>query len=173
MFGGTVRNFEAGVRTSDSTGVVIRANEFLGNTDGVDLQIGSTGNTVKENAFRDSRSRGIMLRTGSIDNVIERNTFSANRVGILVFGGMDTTVKDNLVSESVLAGIRLNVGVTGNLIVENTIVSNPAGIDFIVTPTGSAIGNTLTRNTIATQYLRPQGARRRQHAEAEPLQGQR
>ena len=91
-----------------------------------------------------------MLRTGSIDNLIERNTFSANRISLLVFGGMDTTVKDNLVSESVIAGIRLNAGVAGNLIVENTVVSNPAGIDFIVTPTGSAIGNTLTRNTIAS-----------------------
>jgi parallel beta-helix repeat protein len=78
--GGTVRNFEAGVRTVGSTGVVIRANEFLGNTDGVDLQIGSAGNTVKENAFRDNRSRGIMLRSGSIDNRIEHNTFPTNRV---------------------------------------------------------------------------------------------
>ena len=33
---------------------------------------------------------------------------------------------------------------------ENTITSNPAGIDFSVTPTGSATGNTVKRNTIAT-----------------------
>jgi len=33
--------------------------------------------------------------------------------------------------------------------VENTITSNPAGIDFLVTPTGSATGNTFVKNTIA------------------------
>jgi hypothetical protein len=46
---------------------------------GIDFQAGSIGNTVKENVFRDSTTRGIMLR--------------GNRVGILVFGGVDNTLK--------------------------------------------------------------------------------
>ena len=39
---------------------------------------------------------------------------------------------------------------TRNLILENTLASNPAGIDFIVTATGSAIGNTLRENTMVS-----------------------
>jgi hypothetical protein len=45
--------------------------------------------------------------------------------------------------------MRIGVLATDNLIADNTITSNPAGIDFIVTPTGSATGNTLRANTLA------------------------
>lgn len=148
ILGGTLRNFEAGVRITDSTSIVVKQNQFLENRDGVDLQRGSRRNTIKENEFWDNRARGIMLRGGSADNVIKENTFTGNRVGILVFGGVDSTVQENIVSASGLAGIRLIIG-TGNLIVENTVVSNPAGIDFVVTVTGTAVGNTFVENTIA------------------------
>ena len=147
--GGTVRNFEAGVRVNNSTDVVIKDNEFRENTDGVDLQPGSRGNTIKENAFWDNRARGIMLRPFSVDNVVKENTFTGNRIGILLFGAVDSTVKANVVSASLLAGIRVNVIATGNLVLENRITTNPAGIDFVVTPTGPATGNTFVENTIA------------------------
>jgi parallel beta-helix repeat protein len=147
--GGTVRNFEAGVRVNTSTEVVVKGNEFRENLDGVDCQAGCVGNTIKENDFRNNRARGIMLRSSSSDNVVKENTFTGNRVGILVFGGVDTTVKENIVSTSDLAGIRLNVLATGNRIRANTVTSNPAGIEFIVTPTGSATGNAVVENTIA------------------------
>lgn len=149
IVGGTVQNFFAGVQVGNSTAVVIEDNQLVGNVDGVDLQAGSIGNTVRENHFQDNRSRGIMLRVGTSANVIKENSFTGNRVGILLFGALGTTVKENTVSSSVLAGIRVNVIATANLVVENTVVSNPAGIDFIVTPTGSATGNTLRENTIA------------------------
>ena len=38
-----------------------------------------------------------MLRGNSIDNDIKNNTFIRNRVGILLFGGVDTTVKQNVI----------------------------------------------------------------------------
>ena len=78
--------------------IAVKRNDSRENTDGIDLQAGSGGNTIKHNAFRDNRSRGIMIRGNSTDHVIKENTFTGNRVGILVFGGVDTTVKDNLVS---------------------------------------------------------------------------
>src|SRR5207342_3269462 len=112
------------------------------------LQAGSGGNTVSENAFKDSLSRGIMIRSASTDHVIRKNTFTGNRVGILVFGGMDVTVKHNVVSASTLAGIRINTLATGNFILRNTVASNPAGIEFLVTGGQSAIGNTVARNTL-------------------------
>jgi para-nitrobenzyl esterase len=146
--GGTIRNFEAGVRVNDATGVVVRGNQLLDNNDGVDLQAGSVGNTIEENAFRDNRARGVMLRSNSRDNLVEENTFTGNRVGILLFGALDSTVKENIVSASILAGIRINVVATGNRVSENTVFSNPAGIDFLITPTGSAIGNRVDENTI-------------------------
>jgi len=122
----------------------------VGNPEGVDCQAGCIGNTIKDNVFRDSTTRGIMLRSNSHDNDIKNNAFTANRVGILVFGGVDNTLKDNIVSGSSLAGIRLNVIATGNVLKDNTVSSNVVGIEFIVTPTGSATGNDLVGNTITT-----------------------
>jgi parallel beta-helix repeat protein len=147
--GGIVRNFAAGVRLNTSTDVVIHGNEFRENGDGIDVQSGSWGNTIKENHFRNSRTRGVMLRGGTADNVIKENTFTGNRVGILLFAPVETLVKENVLSASGLAAIRVNVFATRNLVVENTITSNPAGIDFIVTSGGTAAGNTFVENTIA------------------------
>jgi len=147
--GGTIRNFEAGVRVMNSTDVVIKENDLRDNGEGVDLAQGSVGNTVKENDFHDNSRRGIMLRGSVTDNVIKENRFTGDRVGILVFAGVDNTIKENTISGTALGGIRVNVFATGNLIIENAIISNPAGIEFLVTPTGSAIGNTFVENRIA------------------------
>src|SRR5688572_12235307 len=91
-----------------------------------------------------------MLRGDSRENDIKNNTFTGNRLGILVFGGVNNTLKQNIVSGSTLAGIRLNVIATGNDLKDNTITSNFVGIEFLVTPTGSAAGNDLKGNTIVT-----------------------
>lgn len=149
IWGGTIENFLTGVLILNSTAVVVKDSQLIHNGDGVDLQAGSTANTIKANHFQDSLTRGIMIRSATSANVIKDNTFNGNRVGILLFGPVGTTVKDNTVSLSGLAAIRVNVIATDNLIQENTVSSNPTGIDFIVTPTGSAIGNTLRENTIA------------------------
>jgi parallel beta-helix repeat protein len=146
--GGTIRGFAAGVRVNASSDLVIMHNEFIENGEGIDLQSGSVANTIKQNVFRDHTTRAVMLRTDSADNDIKHNTFTGNRVGILVFGGVDNILKHNIVSDSILAGIRLNVIATGNLIKDNLVVSNVAGIEFLVTQTGSATGNDLVRNTI-------------------------
>ena len=150
IFGGTLKNFEAGVRVMNSTNIVIKDNALVGNTDGIDFQAGSHANTIRRNVLRDNRSRGIMLRGDTLKNVIHDNTFLGNRVGVLLFGAVETTVIDNLVSSHVLAGIRFNVLASGNTVRGNNVVSNPTGIEFIVTPTGSSLGNSVVGNTIAT-----------------------
>lgn len=146
--GGTITNFSAAVVTNLSTAVVIDHIEFAGNPEGVDLQAGSIGNTIKDNVFRDSATRAIMLRLNSRANEIKGNVFSANRVGILVFGGTFNTLKDNTISGSTLAGIRLNVIATGNVLKDNTLTSNAVGVEFLITMTGSATGNELKANEI-------------------------
>lgn len=148
--GGTVRNFAVAVRVNTSTDLVVKHMEFVANLEGIDLQSGSIGNTIKDSTFRDSATRGIMLRGDSRENDIKNNTFTGNRVGILVFGGVNNTLKQNIVSGSTLVGIRLNVIATGNDLKDNTITSNIVGIEFLVTPTGSATGNDLKGNTIVT-----------------------
>jgi len=148
--GGTVRNFAVALRVNTSTDLVVKHMEFVANLEGIDLQSGSIGNTIKDSAFRDSTTRGIMLRGDSRENDIKNNTFTGNRIGILVFGGIDNTLKQNIVSGSTLVGIRLNVIATGNDLKDNTITSNFVGIEFLVTPTGSAAGNDLKGNTIVT-----------------------
>ncbi len=146
--GGTIANFFAGVLTNASTDIVIKSNAFVGNTDGVDLQAGSRGVTIRHNEFRDNRSRGIMIRGDSTEHTIEHNTFAGDRVGILVFAGVANTLRNNQVTASTLAGIRINVFATGNILSKNTVTSSPAGIEFLVSGTQSAVGNTVYRNTL-------------------------
>jgi parallel beta-helix repeat protein len=149
ILGGTISNFATAVRVIASTDLDIKHNEFAGNPEGIDFQAGSIGNSVKENVFRDSSIRGIMLRSNSRENDIRNNAFINDRVGILVFGGIDNTLKQNSVSGSAVAGIRINVIATGNVLKDNIIWSNLAGIEFLVTPTGSAQGNELKGNTLS------------------------
>lgn len=47
IVGGTVRNFVAGVRVMNSTAIVVRDNQFVGNMEGVDLATGGAANTIK------------------------------------------------------------------------------------------------------------------------------
>jgi parallel beta-helix repeat protein len=90
-----------------------------------------------------------MLRSNTSENDIKNNSFINDRVGILIFGGVDNTLKQNEISGSILAGIRLNVIATGNVLKDNTVSSSLAGIEFLVTPTGSAKGNELKGNTLS------------------------
>ena len=146
--GGTITNFAVGVRLNTATDVVIRQMAFAGNPEGIDFQSGSIGNTIKDSAFSGSATRAIMLRANVLDNDIKHNTFTGNRVGILVFAGVDNTVKDNVISGSTLAGIRFSVLATANVIKDNQVTSNLAGIEFLATATGSATGNELKANAI-------------------------
>ena len=148
IIGGIIRNFFAGVLTNASTNIVIKRNQFDANVDGIDLQAGSRGNTIRHNSFTNNSSRGIMIRGDSTHHGVMENTFEGNRVGILVFAGVDNLVLGNLVSASTLAGIRINTFATGNLFLRNTVASNPAGIEFLVTGGVSAVGNTVVRNSL-------------------------
>ncbi len=146
--GGVIRNFAVALRLNTATGIVIRHNEFVDNGEAIDAQAGSVGNTIKENVFRGSTVRAIMLRGSSQDNDIKNNVFAGNRIGVLVFGSVDSQIKDNIFSGSSLAAIRLNVIATGNTIKDNTIGSGAAGIEFLITPTGSAAGNEFKANSL-------------------------
>lgn len=148
--GGTIGNFAVGVRLNTSTDIVIRQMEFAGDREGVDMQAGSIGNTIKDSAFHDSAVRAIMLRGDVLDNDIRNNVFTDNRIGILVFAGDDNRIRGNRVSGSSLAGFRINVFAGGNLFRENVVSSGAAGIEFLVTPTGSATGNDFRENRIQT-----------------------
>ena len=149
ILGGTVVNFMAGVQVSSSTEIEIKNATFRANTDGIDVQAGATGVSIKENKFLDNRARGIMNRSGTSGNEIKANAFMGNRVGILLFGPVGITVKDNYITSSVQFGMRVNFPATGNLIKDNTITSNPSGIDFIPSPTGTgAVGNDFVANRI-------------------------
>jgi parallel beta-helix repeat protein len=149
--GGTLANFLTGVFVTNSTGISIKGNTFQNNTDGIDLQTGSTFVTVKENAFFNNRTRGVMMRGGTADITVKENQFAGNRVGVLVNGPIRSVVKENIIETSGLAGIRVGDVATGNLVVENLIASNPSGIDFLVGTGGaSAVGNTFKENTIVS-----------------------
>lgn len=147
--GGVVRGFVAGVRLNSATGVVIHDMELVANNDGIDAQAGAIGNAIKDNVFRENTVRAVMLRSNSVDNDVKGNTFTANRIGVLVFGGVDSRIKDNTFAGSTLTAIRVNAPSTGNAIKDNRFDGNAAGVEFTVLPAGSATGNELKDNTLA------------------------
>jgi large repetitive protein len=149
IWGGTVTNFAPAIRVNSSTDVDIKHINFANNTEGIDFQGGSVGNTVKENLFRDSTVRGVMLRADATDNDVKNNTFINDRVAILIFGGVDNTVKQNEISENTVAGIRLIGTATGNVLKDNAVATSAAGIEFVVTLTEWPQGNELKGNTLS------------------------
>lgn len=150
--GGTFVNFMAGILVNTSADIDVKDATFQGNTDGIDLQAGSTGITIKDNTFLNNRARGIMNRSGTSGNVIKDNFFSGNRVGILLFGPTGITVKGNYISAGTQFGIRVNFPATDNIIKGNTVTANPIGIDFIPNPVGGggAVGNSFIENAISS-----------------------
>lgn len=150
IYGGTIRSFFAGVRAMNSSGIDIKNTRLQSNTDGVDLQAGSVGISIKDNEFVGNSSRGVMMRGSTTDIEVKSNTFDGNRVGVLLFGPVGAVVKDNLIANSVLAGIRLNQPTTGNLLAGNTLVSNPSGIEFLIVSGAGSTANTLRDNQLVT-----------------------
>jgi parallel beta-helix repeat protein len=150
IFGGTIGNFGTGVLTIGSTAVVIKDNLLRSNTDGVDVQAGSSDITIKANTFENNRTRGVMMRGGVSDVVVKDNTFTSNRVGVLVNGPTSSIVKANTISGSTLAAIRVGVTATDNLVLDNILTSNPVGIDFIPEGAVGAVGNSFIGNAIAS-----------------------
>lgn len=149
---GTITNFGVAVRINSSTDIEIERVAFLGNPEGMDLQAGSVGNTIRANLFRDSSIRGIMLRGGATDNDIKFNAFSGNRLGIQVFAGVNNLIASNVITGSTVAGIRVAVLAAGNTIKDNLIVSShapdgqpvpSAAIEFIAP---GSTGNDFLRN---------------------------
>lgn len=149
VMGGKIANFMTGMRVNTSTAVVIKGVEFRENNDGVDLQAGSRGNTIKDCEFHNQRVRGVMLRGDTHNNDVKDNTFTGDRIGILVNGAIDSTVKDNLFSGHSVAGIRVGPTATGNVIKANAVTSSAVGIDFVPSAAGAAVGNTFVENTLA------------------------
>ena len=147
--GGAIGNFEAGVRVLDSTGVTLKDTALFENTDGVDCGAGCVSSTIRDNEFDGNRARGVMLRSLTSEVTVKDNRFSGNRVGVLLFGCNGCTVKDNLFVDHLLAGVRINVIATGNTVKENSASGAPAGIEFLITPTGSAVGNSIVENWLS------------------------
>lgn len=146
---GTIGNFATGIRIVASTDIEIKYVEFNANPEGIDFQAGSVSNAVKDSLFRNSTIRGIMLRTNATGNDIKNNRFINDRVGILIFGGVDNTLKQNEISGSSVAAIRINQPADANVLKDNLVSSNLAGIEFLLTAAGWAQENELKDNTIS------------------------
>ena len=83
------------------------------------------------------------------DFTSSRNSFAGNNVGVALNGTLGATVKENVILSGRAAGVRVNVPAGGNLVAENTLDGNPSGIDFPLTGTAWAVGNTFKENRIA------------------------
>lgn len=147
--GGHIEGFIAGVLVNNSSGVVIKHMTFSNNGEGIDLQAGARLATIKENGFFNNRARGVMMRTNSLDNIVKENSFAGNNVGVALNGTLGATVKENVILSGRAAGVRVNVPAGGNLVAENTLDGNPSGIDFPLTGTAWAVGNTFKENRIS------------------------
>jgi nitrous oxidase accessory protein NosD len=150
ILGGTIERFFTGVLTINASGVEIKDMVLRANVDGVDMRAGSTGITIKASEFVGNTTRGVMMR-GEVDGAdVKDNTFAGNRVGVLINGPTNSTVKANTITASLLAGIRVGSTATDNLVLDNLLTSNPSGIEFLPDPLtgGGAIGNTFKANTL-------------------------
>jgi parallel beta-helix repeat protein len=153
VHGGTVRNFTTGIFVAQSTGVVVKDNDFTANREAVFLN-GASGNVVKANRAWQNTQRGIMLRPTtsgivSTDNQVVDNTLTDNPSGILVFGQSENTLKANRIAGSSVGAFDLTGGGgSRNVIKENVLTSSAVGIKFGTGWTGNyIIGNTLASNT--------------------------
>jgi nitrous oxidase accessory protein NosD len=147
--GGQIENFTAGVLVNNSSGVVVKHMTFTGNGEGIDLQAGARGTTIKESAFYNNRARGVMMRTNSLNNIVKENSFAGNNLGVALNGTVGATVKENVILSGRAAGVRVNVPASRNLVAENTIDGNPSGIDFPLTGTAWATNNAFKENRIS------------------------
>src|SRR5688572_7165012 len=152
IHGGTIRNFTTGIFIAQSTGVIVKDNDFTANREAIFLN-GASGNVVKANRAWQNTSRGIMLRpttsgVTSTANIVVDNTLIDNPSGILVFGQSRNTLKGNRISGSSVGAFDLTGGGgSGNEIKGNVLASSAAGIKFGTGWTGNfIIGNTLVSN---------------------------
>ena len=148
--GGTIRNFAVAVRVNTSTDVVIKQIEFVENPEGVDLQSGSVGNTIKDSVFRDSATRGShaqgqLERQRHQEQHLHRESSRHPRVR----GRRQHPEKERRLRKQP-GGHSPERHRDRKPHQNNSVVSNVAGIEFLVTPTGSATGNDFKGNTIAT-----------------------
>ena len=145
---GTIARFFTAVLIRDSRDVVIKDNAVAQNVDGIDVQQGSRGITIKANELSANTTRGVMVRSDVTDVEVKNNTFTGNRVGVLVNGPTRATVKANFISSSLLAGIRIGPTATDNLLLDNIVVAGPAGIEFLIMSGAGATGNAIRDNTV-------------------------
>jgi parallel beta-helix repeat protein len=177
IFGGSVTGFLSGIFVSNSTGLVIRDNDFLANREAVLLQA-TTGSVIKHNVVTKHLMRAFMIRPNLIGglstdnlivgnivsetptgiflirqpgNTVQNNTIVGSGVAAIDLGEGAGTVSDNIVRANYLVGgsvgIRFGAGWTSNTIVGNRIEANDCGMK------GSTAGNTLNGNVFSANSI--------------------
>jgi len=135
----------AGTFTPGGTsGNVIESNEFLNNTDAIDVARGSDGTVVRANTFtidaQGTPSSG--LETLTSNNVVFENNTMTGYATALQLGGNGHTIRNNTLVGNAIA---VQMGGTGFSLVGNTIHGNRTGV--YQTAGGTKL-NTLSQNLI-------------------------
>ena len=137
--GGTVREFDRGVRLDGASGNRLRDLSVLATGRGIEL-VGSSGNRIERNTASGNPRSAIAL-VSSDDNVVDDNAASGNHVGVFMSGSAGNRVDGNAISNSEFAGIETD-GIEATTISGNRVVHDQSGIILV------GDGNTVVRNRI-------------------------
>lgn len=138
----------------NSTGWLVQANELRGNAignsnlDGIDLESGSSNNTVRGNLSIANEGVGVDSYQGGGNNRIENNTIINNGIGaganvetagVRIYGALNT-IERNVITANFGAGIMITPGATNNTITRNSIFANGTILNKAGAGTSAQIG---------------------------------
>lgn len=153
-----------GLRITGSNNNVVRNNRFFRNLSGINIDQGSTDNTIQGNTITDNGTSGVILR-GPFNNApaANHNIVASNIITHNANNGIYIRSDNNVVTGNTVSG-NLNVGIAAasegdanlknNLISSNNITNNGfSGIDIRRASTTTVEGNQVVGNSINGIYL--------------------
>lgn len=129
---GSIRNFDQGIRISNSDGSVVRKVDVRGGDDSI-VVTESAEVTVKQNKVRNYRSLGISVINDTDTSLVERNQVIGPsdsdivNTAITVVGGEDNVVRENVLSGKPESskGILIRLGAVRTQLLSNEVTGFP------------------------------------------------
>lgn len=124
----TLTNNGQGLALYDSSGVIVEANQFSGNTVGISLAL-SSENIVRNNDVANSSAggHGITLSSNSYNNTIFTNDLKGNYHGMWLSASSDNWIIGNVIADNELLGVEL-ADSFNNTFYHNNFINNPKHI---------------------------------------------
>ena len=143
----TISGFENGINfnSSDNNSVLNNAVSAVTNN-GIVLQSGSSGNSVKSNKISDTSNNGISLNTVKNTEVISNAISNTGKQGIYVGGASELKcINSNNISNTAVNGIYVNASTVSDILSNTINSSKNNGISM----SGNSTVNNINKNSIS------------------------